>query len=147
MKPQFKSEKAKKYYCTVKITLLVLLTLYVIALAVITVAAAVNGSMLASPIWGLFALIGSLPLLLPIAATWFFVRHILALKTNSLPQRLYSFELRFAIAAYVLLWLTAIFILLWLGGAYQFMYAAIGTIALLLTAPLLHLLLDRQQRE
>ena len=141
MKPQFKSERAKKYYRTAKITLLVLLTLYVIALAVITVVAAVDGGMLASPVWGLFAVIGSLPLFLPIAATWFFVRRVLALKTNPLPQKLYAFELRFAIAAYVLLWLAAIFVVLWLWGIYQFMYAAIGAVALLLSMPLLRLLL------
>ncbi len=144
MKPTFKTEQARHWYRICKRMAMVLAAAYVILLVIITIAAATDGGILASPIWGLFALIYSLPAALPLAATMLFVRHIIALKTNDLPKKRYAFELRFSIAVYALLWLTALFVLLWLVGIYQLMYAAIATLALALSAPLLHLILQKR---
>ena len=144
MKPQLKDAKLQKCYRLALCLFWGILALYVLSLLAITVISTVSGGMLASPIWGLFALIATLPVVFPLVATFLFLRQLLAIKTNNLSQSRHRFEMTFAVLGYLLTWLTAIFTLLWLLGAYPMMFAAIVTVLLLLLLPLVRYVLKKR---
>ncbi len=144
MKPQLKDQKLQSLYRFCLYLFWGILILYVLSILVITVISATTGSMLSSPIWGLFALLGTLPVVFPLVATFLFLRQLLAIKTNALTPRRHHFEMTFAVLGYILAWLTAIFTLFWLLGAYPMMYAAIGTALLLMLFPLTKRLLQKR---
>ena len=144
MKPQLKDQKLQKLYRFCLYLFWGILILYALSILIITVISATTGSMLSSPIWGLFALLGTMPVLFPMIATFLFLRQLLAIKTNALTPRRHRFEMTFAVLGYMLAWLTAIFTLLWLLGAYPMMYAAIGTALLLMLFPLTKRLLQKR---
>ena len=144
MKPQLNDPKLQKWYRLALYLFWGILILYVLSLLAITVISTVSGGFLASPIWGLFALVGTLPVVFPLVATFLFLRELLSIKTNSLAPRHYRLRLIFAISGYALAWLTAIFILLWLLGLYPMMFAAIASLLLLLLLPLARYVLQKR---
>ncbi|MBR2011416.1 MAG: hypothetical protein IKA06_06705 [Clostridia bacterium] len=144
MKPQLKDQKLQKLYCFCLYLFWGILILYALSILVITVISTVSGGMLSSPIWGLFALISTLPVVFPLVATFLFLRQLLAIKTNHLSPRRHRFEMTFAVVGYTLAWLTGVFTLLWLLGAYPLMYAAIASLLLLLLLPLVRHLLQKR---
>ncbi len=144
MKPQLTDPKLKQWYRISLLLFWAIFILYVLSLLVITVISGISGSMLSSPIWGLFALIGSLPVVFPLIATFLFLRELLAIKTNALSPCLYRLRLVCAVIGYALAWLTAIFTLLWLLGCYPMMFAAIATALLLLLLPLVRYVLQKR---
>ena len=144
MKPQLKDPRLQKFYRLALCLFWGILILYVLSLLAITVISTVSGSMLSSPIWGLFALIGTLPVVFPLISTFLFLRELLALKTNTLSPRRYRLGLILAGVGYGLAWLTAIFTLLWLLGAYPMMFFAIASFLLLLLLPLVRYVLQKR---
>ena len=144
MKPQIKDQKLQKLYRLCLYLFWGIVILYILSLLVITVISATSAKMLASPIWGLFALIGTLPVVFPLVATFLFLRQLLAIKTNDLPHSRHRFEMTFAVLGYLFAWLTAIFALLWLLGIYPMMFAAIAAVLLLLSLPLVRYVLQKR---
>ena len=144
MKPQLKDPRLQKWYRLALYLFWGILILYVLSLLAITVISTVSGGMLASPIWGLFALVGSLPVIFPLTATFLFLRALLALKTNTLTPRRHRLGLIFAVVGYALAWLTAIFTLLYLIGVYIMMFFAIASFILLLLLPLVRYVLEKR---
>lgn len=147
MKPQLKDQKLQKLYGLCLFLFWGIVILYALSILVITVISATTGSMLSSPIWGLFALLGTLPVVFPLVATFLFLRQLLAIKTNDLSPRRHRFEMTFAVVSYTFAWLTAIFTLFWLLGAYPMMYAAIASFLLLLLFPLMRYVLQKRRIE
>ncbi|MBR7112214.1 MAG: hypothetical protein IKC75_04770 [Clostridia bacterium] len=145
MKPQFKDPRLQKWYRLALYLFWGILIFYVLSILAITIISTVSGSMLSSPIWGLFALIGTLPVVFPLVATFLFLRQLLAIKTNDLSHSRRRFEMTFAVVGYALAWLTAIFTLLWLLGAYPMMFAAIASFLLLLILPLVRYVLQKRR--
>ena len=143
MKPQLKDPRLQKWYRLALYLFWGILIFYVLSILAITVISTVSGSMLSSPIWGLFALIGTLPVVFPLISTFLFLRALLALKTSTLSPCHYRLGLVITVVGYGLAWLTAIFTLLWLLGAYPMMFAAIASFLLLLILPLVRYVLQK----
>jgi len=144
MKPQLKDPRLQKWYRLALYLFWSIMILYILSLLLVTVISTVSGSMLSSPIWGLFALIGTLPVVFPLISTFLFLRALLAIKTNALSPCHYRLRLIIAVVGYELAWLTAIFTLLWLLGAYAMMFAAIASFLLLLLLPLVRYVLQKR---
>ena len=145
MKPQLNDPRLQKCYRLALYLFWSIVALYILSLLIITVISTVSGSILSSPIWGLFALIGTLPVVFPLISTFLFLRELLALKTNTLTPRRYRLGLIFAGDGYALAWLTAIFTLLYLTGIYVMMFFAIASFLLLLLLPMVRYVLQKRQ--
>lgn len=134
MKPRFESSTLKKWYVAALAVFVALIILYILALLVITCLSATDGGIMASPFWGLLALVGTVPVILPLIATFLTLRRILIIQTNAFSPDRRRFELIFTVAPCALCWLTALLAVIWLSGkGTACMYLAIAAMLLALS--------------
>ncbi|MBQ9802095.1 MAG: hypothetical protein IJW51_03395 [Clostridia bacterium] len=145
MKPHFQTEQGKRLYRICKIMAVTLGALYLLTWLIVTLIAALDDAPLASPVWGLFFLCGSLPLVLPLAAAVLLARRILIVKTNNLSPQRQKAEIILAIATYALVFAAAFCGVLWLAGLYVLMYVAIALLVLALLIRIPYLILQKKK--
>ena len=117
-------EKAALLYRICKITVIVLVVAWLITSIAVTLISAFDSSMLASPLWGLLFMLGTLPGVLLLVGSFLFMRRLLVIKTAKMPQKEQRRETAFAITLFTLLLLSALCCVLWLAGLFYLMYVA-----------------------
>lgn len=123
--PDLPSKKAARLYCICKIAVIAFVIVWLIACIAVTLISAFDDSMLASPLWGLIFMLGTLPGVLLLIGSFLFLRRLLVIKAAQMPAKSKKRETGFAVTVFALLLLCTLCIVLWLAGLFYLMYVAI----------------------